>query len=49
MDICNSIQPSDWDCLINHGYTFAIIEAWDGGFGFNHHICIYLTFLYLFI
>eukprot|EP01100_Stratorugosa_tubuloviscum_P015368 TRINITY_DN8780_c0_g1_i1.p1 TRINITY_DN8780_c0_g1~~TRINITY_DN8780_c0_g1_i1.p1 ORF type:complete len:226 (-),score=111.78 TRINITY_DN8780_c0_g1_i1:127-804(-) len=29
---CDSISKNDWDCLISNGFTFAIIEAWNGGY-----------------
>ena len=39
-DTCggDGLNLSIWQCLVNNGYTFAIIEAWDGGYGFNTNI-----------
>jgi len=37
-DICSSMQQSDWDCLVQSGYTFAIIQAFSGGYGQNPNI-----------
>eukprot|EP01116_Phalansterium_solitarium_P010459 TRINITY_DN2524_c0_g1_i1.p1 TRINITY_DN2524_c0_g1~~TRINITY_DN2524_c0_g1_i1.p1 ORF type:complete len:261 (-),score=86.33 TRINITY_DN2524_c0_g1_i1:64-846(-) len=34
-DICQSMAPSDWPCIVNQGYTFAIIQGWSGGYGYN--------------
>eukprot|EP01121_Diplochlamys_sp_Union-15-3_P006484 TRINITY_DN1697_c0_g1_i1.p1 TRINITY_DN1697_c0_g1~~TRINITY_DN1697_c0_g1_i1.p1 ORF type:complete len:222 (+),score=39.59 TRINITY_DN1697_c0_g1_i1:56-721(+) len=35
---CASATLSDWQCIVKSGYTFAIIEAWDGGYGQNPNI-----------
>jgi len=29
---------SDWQCLANSGYNFAVIQAWSGGYGLNSDI-----------
>lgn len=34
---CNS-GSYDFGCLVSSGYTFAIIEAWDGGYGYTSNI-----------
>jgi hypothetical protein len=30
---CSAMNQSDWDCLVNNGFTFAIIQAFQGGNG----------------
>eukprot|EP01102_Stenamoeba_stenopodia_P022969 TRINITY_DN9769_c0_g1_i1.p1 TRINITY_DN9769_c0_g1~~TRINITY_DN9769_c0_g1_i1.p1 ORF type:complete len:240 (-),score=52.70 TRINITY_DN9769_c0_g1_i1:95-772(-) len=35
---CHTATKSDWECLVKEGYTFAIIEAWDGGYQFDDTI-----------
>jgi len=35
---CQTITLSDWQCLIRNGYTFAIIETFDGGYQMNNNI-----------
>jgi len=36
-DTCNSIGGSGsvWSCLISNGISFAVVEAWNGGFGYG--------------
>jgi GH25 family lysozyme M1 (1,4-beta-N-acetylmuramidase) len=39
MQTCMSgISLNDWNCLINNGFSFAIIEVWNGGYGYNINI-----------
>lgn len=35
---CNAMNQADWDCLVNNGYDFAIIQTWEGGYGYTSHI-----------
>ena len=35
---CNAMNQADWDCLVHNGYDFAIIQAWQGGYGYTSHI-----------
>ncbi len=35
---CQSAGSSNWRCLRNKGYSFAIVEAWNGGFQYNTRI-----------
>lgn len=37
-DLCGSMSDSDWSCLVKEGYTFAIVQAWSGGYGLNPHL-----------
>eukprot|EP01122_Echinamoeba_exundans_P015517 TRINITY_DN7393_c0_g1_i1.p1 TRINITY_DN7393_c0_g1~~TRINITY_DN7393_c0_g1_i1.p1 ORF type:complete len:228 (-),score=33.66 TRINITY_DN7393_c0_g1_i1:83-766(-) len=40
---CNGgANPSTWSCLKNNGYSFAIIQAWEGGYQFtaNLNACV---------
>jgi hypothetical protein len=37
-DICGSMSQYDWDCFVNAGYSFAIIQTWQGGYGFDSNI-----------
>jgi len=32
---CESMASSDWSCLHKEGFSFAIIQAWDGGYKLN--------------
>jgi len=33
--ICQGMALSDWQCIVNAGYSFAIIQGWQGGYGYN--------------
>jgi len=35
---CPSMTQEQWQCLANAGVSFAVIEAWDGGYDFNSQI-----------
>ncbi|KAL9644452.1 hypothetical protein ABK040_016579 [Willaertia magna] len=35
---CQSASLSNWQCLRNQGFEFAIIEAWNGGYQYNANI-----------
>lgn len=37
-EICAYMSQSDWDCFVQNGYSFAIIETWQGGYGFDSSI-----------
>jgi hypothetical protein len=39
LDTCQGgVQVSDFQCLSSNGYSFAIIEVWDGGEQFDSNI-----------
>jgi len=38
MDISAACTGIDWNCLVSNGYTFAIIQTWQGGYQFNSNI-----------
>jgi len=38
MDISAYCTGIDWSCLVKNGYSFAIIQAWAGGYGVNTNI-----------
>ncbi len=45
---CNGMNQADWDCLTKSGYSFAIIQAWEGGYQYTSHIGIFKTsFIFL--
>ncbi len=33
MQECSGMTQGDWGCLVNNGFTFAIIQAFQGGNG----------------
>ena len=35
---CNNMVSSDWSCLVNNGYDFAIIQTWQGGYQYTSNI-----------
>jgi len=37
-DDCSAMSESDWSCLVEHGYTFATVQAWSGGYGLNPNL-----------
>jgi hypothetical protein len=37
-DICQEMALADWQCLVNSGYSFAIIQTFQGGYGMNPSI-----------
>lgn len=39
LQTCESgVSIDTWKCLVNQGFSFAIIEAWNGGYQFNKNI-----------
>ena len=39
MDTCeNGVSVGTWQCIVNAGYSFAIIETWGGGYQFDSNI-----------
>jgi len=37
-ELCAAMTQYDWDCLVNQGYEFAIIQTWQGGYEFGGSI-----------
>jgi hypothetical protein len=35
---CNAMSQANWDCLKNNGYDFAIVQTWQGGYGYTSRI-----------
>eukprot|EP00027_Filamoeba_sp_ATCC50430_P006162 CAMPEP_0168561690 /NCGR_PEP_ID=MMETSP0413-20121227/11730_1 /TAXON_ID=136452 /ORGANISM="Filamoeba nolandi, Strain NC-AS-23-1" /LENGTH=210 /DNA_ID=CAMNT_0008593079 /DNA_START=78 /DNA_END=710 /DNA_ORIENTATION=+ len=38
LQTCESVSSSVWTCLKNNGFSFAIIEAWNGGYQYDKNI-----------
>jgi len=35
---CGNMNLGTWQCLVNNGYHFAIVQTWDGGYQMNPNI-----------
>eukprot|EP01111_Echinosteliopsis_oligospora_P012727 TRINITY_DN439_c0_g1_i1.p1 TRINITY_DN439_c0_g1~~TRINITY_DN439_c0_g1_i1.p1 ORF type:complete len:232 (-),score=68.24 TRINITY_DN439_c0_g1_i1:49-744(-) len=37
-ELCANTDASTWQCLAQQGYSFAIIQGWQGGYGLNTNL-----------
>lgn len=35
---CNKLSLGDWQCMVNNGKSFAIVEAYDGGYHYGESV-----------